>query len=81
MIAASAHWERVPSEKNPMLRSMIAYRPLALATGLALLAACAETTPPVCVSPVVTAADGPQLAGAWYQVYFETDTTEINARG
>ena len=70
-----------------MLRSMISYRALAAAASLSLLAACAESGPPPAVHaatqvPAHTAlADGPQLAGAWYQVFFDTDGVEINDRG
>jgi OOP family OmpA-OmpF porin len=51
-------------------------RLLSAAAGLILLAGCANTTP-----PSTSAAAGPQLSGAWYQVFFNTDGTEINARG
>jgi peptidoglycan-associated lipoprotein len=61
-----------------MLRSTISYRTLILAGGLCLLAGCADMTPP----PARAAAmDGPQLAGAWYQVFFDSNGSEINARG
>jgi peptidoglycan-associated lipoprotein len=60
-----------------MFRSLILYRTLIAAAGLTLLASCADTTPP----PQVAAIDAPQLAGAWYQVYFDSDAAEINARG
>jgi len=59
-----------------MIRSQISYRTLAAAAGLAMLAACSGTT-----EPTSAATDGPQVVGAWYQIFFETDGTEINARG
>ncbi len=31
--------------------------------------------------PPVAAATGPELAGAWYQIYFDTNSIAINARG
>jgi OOP family OmpA-OmpF porin len=48
-----------------------------------LLAACAGNAPPQTVSeaPEATSANTPQLAGAWYQIYFDTKSTEINERG
>jgi len=61
-----------------MFRSKKLYRALALSVGLIGLAACADTPPP---PAPMAATDGPQLAGAWYQVYFATDSTEINPRG
>ncbi len=71
-----------------MLRSMISYRALAVAAGISMLAACADTAPPpqpVHASSQVKAhtalTEGPQLAGAWYQVFFDTDSTAINERG
>ena len=72
-----------------MLRSMASYRTLAAAAGISMLAACADTAPPP--QPVHAAstqekahtalADGPQLAGAWYQVFFDSNSTAINDRG
>ena len=50
------------------------WRPLLAAVGLALLAACADQGSP-------PAAAAPQLAGAWYQVFFDTDKTDLSTRG
>jgi|SRR3954469_23445354 peptidoglycan-associated lipoprotein len=60
-----------------MFRSTISYRTLAAAAGLCMLAGCADMTP----APRAAAAEGPQLAGAWYQVFFDTNGSEINPRG
>jgi peptidoglycan-associated lipoprotein len=45
---------------------------------LSLAAACADQAPP---PPQGAAVDGPELAGAWYQVYFDTKSFAINQRG
>jgi len=60
-----------------MLRSMMSPRALVAAAGLSLLVGCADSPPP---SHAATDG-GPQLAGAWYQVFFDTDSVEINPRG
>ena len=50
------------------------WRPLLAVVGFAMLAACAnQGSPP--------AAAAPQLAGAWYQVFFDTDKTDLSPRG
>ena len=51
------------------------WRPLLAAVGLAMLAACADQGSP----PAAVAA--PQLAGAWYQVFFDTDKADLSPRG
>ena len=51
------------------------WRPLLAAVGFAMLAACADQGSP----PAATAA--PQLAGAWYQVFFDTDQADLSPRG
>ena len=58
---------------------------------LSLAAGCADKTAPTATaapaygggSPPMAAAPapGPELAGAWYQVYFDTNSVEINDRG
>ena len=50
------------------------WRPLLAVVGLAMLAACADQGSP-------PAAAAPQLAGAWYQVFFDTDKTDLSPRG
>lgn len=54
------------------LRALVASLALSTAVG------CAELTAP---PPQTTAENGPELAGAWYQVYFDTNSAEINTRG
>jgi len=49
-------------------------RPLLAVVGLAMLAACADQGSP-------PAAAAPQLAGAWYQVFFDTDKADLSPRG
>jgi peptidoglycan-associated lipoprotein len=51
------------------------WRPLLVAVGVAMLAACADQGSP----PVVAAA--PQMAGAWYQVFFDTNQADLSPRG
>ena len=50
------------------------WRPLLAVVGLAMLAACADQGSP-------PAAAAPQLAGAWYQVFFDTDKADLSPRG
>ena len=45
--------------------------------GLAMAACAQPASPP----PNITAMSDAELAGAWYQVYFDTNKTEIDARG
>lgn len=53
-------------------------RALIPALGLALIAGCASQEPP----PAQAAASAaPELAGAWYQIYFNTNSAQIGARG
>jgi peptidoglycan-associated lipoprotein len=60
-----------------MLQSKLSYRTIAVAASLLALAACADMTPP----PARANLDGPQLAGAWYQVMFDSNSSEIGSRG
>ncbi len=61
-----------------MLKSTKILRALVATLALATVAGCAEQA----ASPPLAAAEsGPELAGAWYQVYFDTNSAEINARG
>jgi len=45
---------------------------------LSIVAGCAEQASP---PPQAAVAVGPQLAGAWYQVYFDTNSSTLDARG
>ena len=55
-----------------ILRMVVATVPLLAAAGCAQQA----SSP-----PQADAANGPELAGAWYQIFFDTNSVEINARG
>jgi len=55
-----------------ILRTLVATLALSLAAG------CAEQASP---PPQAAATDGPELAGAWYQVYFGSNSVAIDARG
>jgi peptidoglycan-associated lipoprotein len=46
---------------------------------LGMLAGCAEDMAPS--SPQAAASTAPQLAGAWYQVQFDSNKSDIDARG
>ncbi len=49
---------------------------------LSFMAGCAQQATSSAPPPTHDAAtSGPELAGAWYQVYFDTGSTAINARG
>ena len=56
---------------------------LAVATlVLSFVAGCAEqATAPASPPTHDAATSGPELAGAWYQIYFDTGSIAINARG
>lgn len=60
-----------------MLKSGKILRALVTTLALSLAAGCAEQASP----PQAAAASGPELAGAWYQVYFDTNSSKIDARG
>ena len=69
-----------------MFQSAKFLRALVAAVALSMAAGCAEQAssprhdawvPP----PQAAGAAGPELAGAWYQVFFDTNSFEINARG
>ena len=59
-------------QSTKILRTLVAVLALSIAAG------CAEKASP---PPQAAAASGPELAGAWYQVTFDTNSFEINARG
>lgn len=61
-----------------MFRFAKILRALVVPMALSIAAGCAQQASP---PPQAAATDGPELAGAWYQVYFDTNSTEINARG
>jgi OOP family OmpA-OmpF porin len=56
---------------------------LAVTAGITLLGlgACAETTQQAAAPRQDAATSGPELAGVWYQVYFDTGSAAVNERG
>ena len=65
-----------------LLRSVKILRGLVILFALSTAAGCAEqTSPQRAATPQTAAANGPELAGAWYQVYFDTNSFKLNARG
>ena len=60
-----------------MAQSTKILRALVAALALTLTAGCAQQASP----PQADSANSPELAGAWYQIYFDTNSTAINARG
>lgn len=61
-----------------MSRSTKVLRAFVVTLALSVAAGCAQQSSP---PPQAAAATDPELAGAWYQIYFDTNSTEINARG
>ena len=67
-----------------MTRSAKILRALVATVTLAAVAGCAQQQQPAQQAwqpPSATAAASPELTGAWYQIYFDTGSTAINARG
>jgi len=60
-----------------MFNTTRSLRMLAAALAISIATGCAETS----TQPQASTAAEPQLAGAWYQVYFDTNSFEINPRG
>ena len=56
-------------------------RVLAAIFALTMLASCAEETSSVPPQQQKAVAAEPQLAGAWYQIYFDTKSSKIGERG
>lgn len=54
---------------------------VAAAIALSLVAGCAEQPKSTQAAAPSTAVDAPELAGAWYQIYFDTNKTDIDSRG
>ncbi len=61
-----------------MLQSAKILRALVATLALSIAAGCAEQASS---PPQTAAATGPELVGAWYQIYFDTNSSGINARG
>jgi OOP family OmpA-OmpF porin len=65
-----------------MLQSKSIARTLTAALAVAALVGCTQPAPPPPAAPQHDAAtSGPELAGAWYQVYFDTNSAAVNERG
>ncbi len=62
-----------------MFRFVKASRALVVPFSLFMAAGCAEQAPPP--PKTAFAMPGPELAGAWYQVRFDTNSVAIDARG
>jgi peptidoglycan-associated lipoprotein len=60
-----------------MFQSTKIARALIATVALFMVVGCMEQAPP----PPAAAAPGPELAGAWYQIYFDTNGSTIDARG
>jgi OOP family OmpA-OmpF porin len=57
-------------------------RTFAATIALSLLAGCQQqAAQPAWQPPQVTEATSPELVGAWYQIYFDTNSVAVNARG
>lgn len=61
-----------------MLQSAKIMRIFAAAVPLLIAGGCADQAS---APPQASTASGPELAGAWYQIFFDTNSVEINARG
>lgn len=58
------------------------WRLLAAVAGISMLAACADQSPrPAVAAATPAVAAGPQPAGGWYQVWFDTSKSDLNANG
>lgn len=64
-----------------MVRTTNGLRALTAAVALSVLAACAQQAQQPTPARHDAATSGPELAGAWYQIYFDTNSAEINERG
>lgn len=51
------------------------------AIALSLVAGCAQQSPPPSQAAASSVAADPELAGAWYQIFFDTNKSDIDSRG
>jgi len=61
-----------------MFQSAKILRALVATLALSVAAGCTEQSSP---PPQAAAGTSPELAGAWYQIYFDTNSVNIDARG
>jgi peptidoglycan-associated lipoprotein len=65
-----------------MIQSLKTFRMAVAILTLTFAAGCAQQPTASAPRPVHDAAtSGPELAGAWYQIYFDTSSISINTRG
>jgi OOP family OmpA-OmpF porin len=66
-----------------MLQSTKTLRWLVAALTLTSVVGCAQLAPQQAAAPAPhdAATSGPELAGAWYQIYFDTNSATLNDRG
>lgn len=64
-----------------MVRITSGLKAFVAAFGLSVLAGCAQPAQQAQAPRHDAATTGPELAGAWYQIYFDTNSAEINERG
>ncbi|PKU23047.1 OmpA family protein [Telmatospirillum siberiense] len=62
-----------------MFQSAKILKILGTTLALSVIAGCVEQASPP--PPQYSAENGPELAGAWYQIYFDTNKIDINKRG
>jgi peptidoglycan-associated lipoprotein len=61
-----------------MFQSSKTLRALVATLALSTTVGCADLSSP---PPQAATENGPELAGAWYQVYFDTNSAELSTRG
>lgn len=64
-----------------MVRKTNGLRAFTAAVTLLALGACAQPEQQTSPPRHDAATSGPELAGAWYQIYFDTNSAEVNDRG
>lgn len=64
-----------------MFRSMNGLRAASAIVAVAALAACAQPAQQAAAPLHNAATSGPEIAGVWYQVYFDTGSANVNPRG
>ncbi|MBF0270353.1 MAG: OmpA family protein [Alphaproteobacteria bacterium] len=69
--------------ENNMFQSVKVIRALAASLVLVAAAGCSEqaSSPPPRAASAAPMSNDPELAGAWYQIFFDTNKTDIDSRG